>query len=166
MSETALYYTLSTVSQTLAGALGMLAAFLALRVSALDTAIRSDLQQLEVQTQSVNPAVRPADGRTSTAWKGWRAWWGQYGGDPSHAWKGQLIDRGERAEAVKAALLRQAKWAFAGSAAVMGSCFVGLAAAPWLSCVWLRAWAAAFVVIVGGMACLVWYGRIVREALD
>jgi len=39
-------------------------------------------------------------------------------------------------------------------------------ATPWLSCARPRAWTVAAVAIAGGIACLVLYGWIVRDALD
>lgn len=44
--DTALYYTLSTVSQTLAGAMGVLAAFVLIRLSALNSAIAERVRYL------------------------------------------------------------------------------------------------------------------------
>ena len=161
MSETALYYTLSTVSQTLAGALGMLAAFLAIQTSALDAALRAEISEMESR-HGPDPAVRPTSGSTAEMLGAWRVRLNTV----RDSYSVLLLERGERLLRKKARILRTAARAFAWSAAVMGACFVGLATTPWLSCTRPRAWTAAAVAIAGGIACLVWYGKIVREALD
>jgi hypothetical protein len=162
LTDTALYYTLSTVSQTLAGALGMLAAFLALRVSALDGPIRD----LRLWARLAYPPLQPAAAQTEPLLTAAKAWFAANGGDPVHRHVGQTIDEAQRAYGARTTLLQQAKSAFAGSALVMGCCFVALACTPWLSSSEARAWTVAAVAIISGIACLVWYGRIVRAALD
>lgn len=162
--ETALYYTLSTVSQTLAGALGMLAAFLALRVAALDSTINSELTDLERWTQTQAGAMRPRSGSVIDRLHGWRKRFGPGDFESDDGKVGMLL-RAEESYQSRTVLLGQARSAFVASAVVMGSCFVGLALAPWLGCVALRGGSAAAVAIIGGVLCLVWYGRIVGTAL-
>ena len=77
-----------------------------------------------------------------------------------------LFRRAEHSLKVRAGLLEQSKIAFVASAVVMGCCFIGLAATPWLGRSWPYAWTTATLAIVGGIACLVWYARIVQQALD
>jgi len=64
--ETALYYTLSTLSQTLAGALGMLAAFLVLRVSSLDAIVLRAARRARRATAHWVPKSAPNGSLPST----------------------------------------------------------------------------------------------------
>ena len=159
--ETALYYTLSTVSQTLAGALGMLAAFLALRVSVVDASIRAGLDELHKRTGALDLGK---GGSTHEAVEKWREWIAQ----PHGALAATIRDAFDRAswnQRLRDALLRGARRAFVTSAGVMAACFVGLAAAPWLGCSAWRGVPVFVLAIAGGVVCLVWYGRIVGAAL-
>jgi hypothetical protein len=165
MSETSLYYTLSTVSQTLAGALGMLAAFLALRVAALEAVFRANISELETRSGMINAEVRPPSGGDADTLEGWRKHFSERDLTTGNSWNVQLFRRAERNLTAKRGLLRHAVLAFIVSATVMALCFVGLAITPWLSDSTSRAEAAAGFAVVGGIACLVGFGWIVRAAL-
>ncbi len=159
--ENALYYTLSTVSQTLAGALGMLAAFLALRVSTLDTRIRERLRELFERTHALdlgNCGAREA----LSAWGAWIA----SCRDPRAKSVLRAFGDAERDQQSRDRLLRGVRRALIASACVMGACFTGLASSPWLALAPGRAIGALCLAILGGVACLVWYGLIVRGALE
>ena len=58
--ETALYYTFSTIAQTLASALGLLAVFLALRINAFNRVIYDNMHELKRRRQSDTPEVPEA----------------------------------------------------------------------------------------------------------
>lgn len=159
--ETALYYTLSTVSQSLAGALGMLAAFLAIRVSSLDATVRSALDELE-RRRGIDLATRPVSGSVREALTGWRQ---RFEGTQGHDYDRQMLARAEHVQASRETLLRDATRAFVVSACVMGASLVGLAVSPWLGQSGWRAVPTFFVGIGGAILCLAWYGRIVTGAL-
>lgn len=162
--ETTLCYTLSTVSQTLAGALGMLAAFLALRVSALDATIRGVLQELEARMGVLPATMRPVGGSARETLRAWNQQVEQAGQGQGYAV--QALAVANHALRSREGLLGATRGAFIVSGSVMGACFLGLALSPWLA---VSPWGAipAFVVaIVGGAGCLFWYGQIVRRALE
>jgi hypothetical protein len=141
--DTALYYTLSTVSQTLAGALGMLAAFLAIRITALEAALRADLAELEARTAGPSVGVRPESGSVAETLAGWRLRFSTGDFERGSSYGALLLRRAEQGQESKATLLREAQWAFILSAAVMVGCFVGLASTPWLGQVATRGASAA-----------------------
>lgn len=157
--ETALYYTLSTVSQTIAGALGMLAAFLALRVSALDADFNAAARELERSTGQWGIQARygkPAD--IINHWTHFLA--------DSSASKNAVLDTARRAHTGRRMLLLAARRVFVVSACVMSACFVGLASAPVLCHSLAVSVVALAVAILGGIRCLFSYARIVRDALE
>ena len=156
--ETALYYTLSTVSQTLAGALGMLAAFLVLRVSTLDMSIREAIGRLQDTTH-----IHPHGGNQEIL----RVFQEEVKRQPQGRGAAVLaLAHADRALQTRAGLLGAARAAFTLSACMMGICFIGLASSPWLALAAWRAIPVVAFVILGGVGCLVWYGLIVRGALE
>jgi len=162
--ETALYYTLSTISQTLAGALGMLAAFLALRVSSLDATVRTALTELD-QRAPGGPAVeaRPASGSVRETLSAWRR---RFGDPLGGGYLITVLQQAEHLHQARETLLREARGALVVSACVMAICFVGLACTPWLGGDPWRAVPAFTMTIVAGAGCLLWYGRLVVRAFD
>jgi hypothetical protein len=164
MSENALYYTLSTVSQTLAGALGMLAAFLAIRVASLDATIQTDLEGLKRETgESYWPSLSGARDIAGII----EAWDTHIKGMPGLQTEARmsLLNRARSTLVLKTDLLEGAQRAFILSAIIMGVCFAGLAVTPWLGVVAERGETAGGLAVLCGVTCLVWYGRIVRAAL-
>lgn len=141
----------------------MLAAFLVLRVSSLDAKVSAALLQLS----AVASDVHPADKGIAGAFEIIRA--RLPGMQQIHAapgWAPQVLDQGERAYASRLGLLPAARKAFVISAALMVACFVGLACTPWLGHSKWRAAPTFVVAIVGGLVCLVSYGRLVAGALN
>jgi hypothetical protein len=161
MESTALYYTFSTVSQTLAGALGMLAAFLALRAAALEGTFNAAARELERMTGRWG---QQASLRTRAELVSfWRSVLSaeQTGAGQHRA----VLATAEAAHESRERMLAEARRAFVASAAVMAACFVALAMTPLLSRSAGVSVVALGLLILAAVACLYWYGRIVREAL-
>jgi hypothetical protein len=159
--ETTIYYTLSTISQTLAGSLAILAAFLAIRVSSLDATVRQALSELDRRAGGDNTEAR-ATGGLREELKAWQRWLdGQQGVAHSH----RVLATANQVQAAKDAVLDEARKVFVASTCVMVGCFIGLALAPSIAGSPFRTVSALVLTIGGGVGCLVWYGLMLGRTL-
>lgn len=158
--ETALYYTLSTVSQTLAGALGMLVAFLAIRAASLDATLKDALTEL-LDRAGADPRMRPASGSSSDLLRELDLLFGK----TEDGWTKSTLLQAKHVHAMREALLSEARAAFVLSAVVMVACFAGLSCSPWIAGEFWRAVATLAAACVSGGGCLYTYGRLVLRAL-
>jgi hypothetical protein len=162
--ETALYYTLSTISQTLAGALGMLAAFLALRLSALHATIGDESETLQQRLGYVDPLSLP----TPTPDEIIRAHVRRFSAEELRrggSVGARVAQRAGDDVAARDFLIAAATRAFVISAYVMAACFVGLALAPAAGTSAALAILILAAAIAAAVFCLVLYGRLVLRSL-
>jgi hypothetical protein len=159
--ESALYYTLSTVAQTLAGALGMLAAFLAIRVAALDAIARDAIATVQrLPHPAVDMMALPV--ATDDAIDALEQRLPQEGAGAHRRW----VAEAKQARSKRTKILSGARRAFVLSIVAMVGCFCGLAFTPWLrSCSPVAVLALAVAVLLSA-SCLRRYWFIVRDALE
>jgi hypothetical protein len=172
--DTSLYYTLSTIAQTLAGALGLLAAFMVIRLTAPNQLLRDHARQLyEAGADNlVRSYYARGDHAALFAW--YRARFeevrakGGTGNPPRQFLNpGQetVLTEAEQILATKSALVAQTRHALFASAAVILGCFFSLATVHWLKTTPVMA-AGIMILILGGATYCLWcYLRLLKKAL-
>jgi hypothetical protein len=174
--DTALYYTFSTIAQTLAGVLGLLAAFLALRINAFNHVIYQrmhDLQQRKNWTDS-ELLGHLWSGNAPAFFSYFRAKLEEVNteGGIGNSWQ-QVLDEGDKVLLTQAdgllerrgKLLQEAKYVVVTSAIVIIFSFTVLMVVP---CVYNRTGIPILLLVlgwVGAAMCLIWYVRIILTAL-
>jgi hypothetical protein len=174
--ETALYYTFSTIAQTLAGVLGLFAAFLALRINAFNHVIYERMHDLQQGKNWGSSELLGHFGRGDAP-----AFFGYFRGqfeevkaqagtsDPPQ----QVLDQGEaalltQAEGLlerKAKLLRAAQRVIVASATVIIFSFIMLMNVPWVKDCTGIAVLLLFLGVAGAAGCVVWYVLMILTAL-
>jgi hypothetical protein len=160
--DNTLYYTLSTIAQTLAAAFGVLTAIVLVRLSTIQSALGTAKGAVRhtwggnyvkawnalregglagLQKAEFNPAVQDAltQGRLQAGHEAWLEW-------------GRLVP------AIKDALIP--------TGADIAVCFLALPAVPWLVFHPVYAWTTMMVAVAGAILCLVRYGRLITWLVD
>jgi hypothetical protein len=138
---TSLYYTLSTISQTLAGALGLFAAFMIIRIGAFNQLIHERMAELYAELNYADQALGQARARgdAKAVFDFYRAHQekarptGGFGNPPRmplNASQELRLSEGESMVQRKASLLRDVGYALLASAVTIAGCFAGLALTP------------------------------------
>jgi hypothetical protein len=138
---TALYYTLSTISQTLAGALGLFAAFMIIRISAFNQLIYERMAELYAELNYADQTLGQARARgdAKAVFVFYRAHQekarptGGFGNPPRmplNASQELRLSEGEAMVQRKESLLRSVGYALVASAVTIAACFAGLALTP------------------------------------
>jgi hypothetical protein len=176
MNETTLYYAFSTVSQTLGGVLGLVAAFVVIRLSGLSSEIASivkDLREsipLDMYTEIYSPpdAEPSVDrgwlGQYSSFFRAWAAVRQAQAGAFSH--QRRSLGRAVGLQQTRDRLICDTRVAIGLTSVVILIALVGIAAAPWLACSRWRGAPALVVTIGGTAACLALFWRAISRALD
>jgi hypothetical protein len=155
VDATTLYYTFSTIAQTLAGALAVLVAFTLFGLAKLDEAIRKG--QAGLLDRYSDPARRWQVLRVGGL-KGLEDDLGSVVTEPdkrveyheAHAAAGQRPD-----------VLSSLRWALAATVADIALCFIALPLTPTLAGRATLAWIMAGMAVVLGVACLWLYWRLI-----
>jgi hypothetical protein len=157
-----LYYTLSTIAQTLAAAFGVLTAMVLVRLSTIQSALGTAKAAVRqtwggnyervwkalregglagLEKAEFNPLAQDAlmQGRLQAGYEAWLEW-------------GRLV------LAIKDALIP--------TGVDIAVCFLALPAVPWLVSHPVYAWTTVVVAVAGAILCLVRYGRLITWLVD
>jgi hypothetical protein len=171
-----LYYAFSTISQTLGGVLGLVAAFVVIRISGISTEVAETVLRLQsglpfhqykggsdTQPDSDPGWLEHYSRLFATADKG--AGEGGRGKDWAPEYR-KMHSRGVRLQAARTRLVSDTKCAIAWAAGVIVFSLLGIAAAPWLKTSWLRTYPAIAGGIGGTVVCLYLFWRTIVRALE
>jgi hypothetical protein len=159
--ETALYYTFSTIAQTLASALGLLAVFLALRINAFNRVIYDNMHELQRRRQSDTSEVPEA---LMYFWSG----------DPYKFFKAvdvrdpyenRLVEASKDLLKRRSELLVLPKRVFVASAIVIIFSFIVLMTVPWVHDRTSIAVLLLLLGVAGATRCMIWYVQMILTAL-
>jgi hypothetical protein len=173
--DTTLYYTFSTISQTLAGALGLLAAFMVIRISAFNLLLHDHARDLyetaggdEIARRHYVRGDKPAlfkwyrDKHEEVRKQGGT-------GNPPRPFldtrQEAVLTEAEAMLASKAALTNGTAWTLLASVAVILACFLSLAIVHWLRTVPSVAHGFLVLILAGSAYCLWSYVQLLRKAL-
>ena len=127
MDATALYYTLSTIAQTLADALAVLVAFVLFRLARLDGAVTTGQANIQARATEweplwksflADPDAMHARMRTQSNWDSVQLW------DSLYSARSALHQRPR--------IIRVLSYALIGSVVDIAVCFAALPCVPWL----------------------------------
>jgi len=173
--DTTLYYTFSTIAQTLAGALGLVAAFTVIRISAFNQLLHNHADDLYVSAEADEVVTRHyIRGDKPALFKCYRAKHeeikqrGGTGNPPQpylNVRQEAILTESEAMLASKASLLADTGSALLVSVGVILACFLCLAVANWLKAVPMVAYASLVLVVAGAAYCLWSYVKLLRKAL-
>ena len=175
--ETALYYTLSTVSQTLAGAMSLLAAFVVIRLSALDASITARVRYLYEfvggDMTMLRESLKADGGKKMLAW-----YRDQFDKEVAAAaaehparganWNSRTeshLAEGEAMQGTKERLVRHMVLALELTVAVIGFALLGLLLGPFLVSDSAAYWAVCGAAVTGAIATLALYVKLVRDVI-
>jgi hypothetical protein len=175
--NTALYYTLSTISQTLAGALGLFAAFMIIRIDAFNKLIYERMTELysELGFGDEGLTKARASGNAKAVFAFYRGRQekarptGGSGHPPQMPLGRSQEDRLAEGEAMvgrKQALLDRVGRALLANGLAIVSCFAGLGATPLIASRAAVAWVALVVAVLFGAGCIVALLCIMKRALS
>ena len=158
MSENALYYTFSTIAQTLAAAFGVLTAIVVVRLPAVEAAVENAKSIVLTHHGDVN-YERAWIALSQSGLSGYR--------DAGFRIEGHLVNMqlaaGHRAWVSWEKLTSSVRLALIPTGADIAVCFLALPAVPWLSQRTPCAWAAVVFTVAAGVLCLVSYGWLVTR---
>ena len=159
----ALYYTFSTIAQTLAGAMALLAAFLLYRLQVLNRAIEEDAER-------ISEALVPYHGRAHEMFRGQEYVELLRAAESGYFPQGNPPVQAERARLTmflrtKKTVLKHFKVALYLTAGLITFSIVALVATPQISSVAVSYAILAFGVL-GFVACMLSYITVLRSAFD
>ena len=158
----ALYYTFSTIAQTLAGAMALLAAFLLYRLQTLNQSIEKDAERISI-------ALAPYHGRAHEMLRGRE--YNELLKAAEYIPQGQARPEAESARLstllrTKQNLLRRFKIALYLTASLITLSIAVLVATPYLSTFQLAVYTVFASGLIGFVACIVSYISVLRAAFD
>jgi hypothetical protein len=158
--ENALYYTLSTISQTLAAAIGLLAAFLILRLGSLDRQLDEHFHELRYAD---DPDLHEARGRRDFARV--LSLVSEHEAQLTHAGRRYHFPAARNLVALRSKLVVSLRNYLLATALVIVVAVVGLAWAPEIASNRAGARALLVVEIFGVLLCFYGYVRLIIKAL-
>jgi hypothetical protein len=158
VSENALYYTFSTIAQTLAAAFGILTAIVVVRLPTLENA---------VENAKAIILTHHGDANYETAWTALR----QHGLSGYRAAgfrvEGHLVNMqlavAHRAWVSWGKLISSVRLAMIPTGADIAACFLALPVVPWLAPKPTWAWTAVVLTVATAVLCIVSYGWLVTR---
>ena len=168
MNETALYYTFSTIAQTLAAAFGVLAVFVVLRLPAAEAVFAAAREAFKGRTDKISHEVLLHAAQRG-GWDAVQQHLKEVGHGLDESWRRALEDLCDAVQegwSLRQTTLTWLRRSLVPTLLTIAGCFGVLPFVPALSC--HRGWAAVSVAGVLGLSllCLALYGRLILTLVD
>jgi len=165
LSENALYYTLSTIAQALAGAFAVLAAFVLFRLLAVDRAIQEGKSLLRLHDDVV-PYIETWAALKQSGWRGVD----QLYRTRTTGWQlpsgmRQTCEAAHEAYRAWPGTTTEIHWALSVTAGDIAFCIVALALTPVVAKAPALGWAVLTVAVAAALVCLWLYRRLIAGVL-